>query len=558
MLLALASCASTEDVESRPVETTVEQAESDTAEWIPEPEPEIDPTDEVFDPMKIHDFELEMSPESWIDITQNPYAETWHSVTFRFGTDTVEQVGVRTFGAGSLIYTKPSLKISFDHFVAGQEWRGLEQIKLDNSSQDYGFLNETIGTAILRRANIPAARTGYARVQVNGSAAGFFVLLEPIDDVYLRRWFDSDAGNLYGTADGRYAQGLNPIPVDGPLDWFTPQTKVETDGSDIVAITEIVANGTDDELIAALDIDQFSRMSVTRSVFGGIDTMSADGNNYFLYNQGGYWSIIAWDLDADLGYPWYFATALTVDPRAPWLTSPWAVNPVTGAPYTDPVLSRALAMGLDTDALVAELLSGAGDWQTIDDEIVAASSLIRDDVYADVLGYGPAFDARRHDLRLFVHTRISQLLGRDAAPCPAPPPGTLVAGDLSPTGTVGWGSLLVDSTNWGPGITVGGEHYCTGIFAHSPSDVQIVIPEGASVFSAGVGLQDWAQQCGDGATFSVVQNGATLWQSSTLRNYDAAVATGEIAVSAGPLHLMVAANAEYSCDTAAWVDVAVR
>ena len=518
----------------------------------------LDPTDTIFDPAVIHEFSLDMDAEAWVDITQNPYAENWHSARFRWGADTVEDVGIRTFGAGSLIYTKPSLKIAFDHFVPGQEWQGLEQIKLDNSSQDYGFLNETIGTAILRREGIPAVRTGYARVVVNDAPAGFFVLLEPVDDVYLRRWFGTDTGNLYGTADSRYAQGLNPIPVGGPLDWFTPQTKTETDGSDILAIAEIVASGTDDQLTAALDVDQFTRMSVTRSVFGGIDTMSADGNNYFLYNDAGYWSIIAWDLDADLGYPWYFSNALSVDPRAPWLTSPWAYNPVTGAPYTDPVLSRALAMGADTDALVGEVLVGGGDWATVDAEIVAAAELIRDDVYADVLGYGPYFDLRRHDLRLFVHTRISQLLGRDAAPCEDADPGTWRVGDLSPVGTVGWGNMLVDSTNWGPGFTVGGEHYCTGVFAHAPSDVQVTIPGGATIMSAGVGLQDWVQQCGDGASFAIVQDRITLWESAVRRNYEPVLGTGEVRVSPGELHLVSSPNTEYSCDTAAWVDVVVR
>lgn len=526
----------------------------DTAELAPGAEPKVDPSDQIFDPTVIQEFALEMAPADWADITQNPYAETWHSATFRWGTETLENVGIRTFGAGSLIYTKPSLKISFDHFVAGQEWQGLEQIKLDNSSQDAGFMNETIGTAILRRSGIPASRTGYARVTVNDASAGFFVLLEPIDDVFLRRWFDSDLGNLYGTADGHYAQGLNPITAGGPLDWFTPQTKVETDGSDLVAITEIVASGSDEALVAAMDIDQFTEMSVTRSIFGGIDTMSADGNNYFLYNVDGYWSIIAWDLDADLGYPYYFSNALSVDPKAPWLTSPWAWNPVTGAPYTDPVLTRALEMGADTEAIVAAVLAGPGDWATVDAEIVAATHLIRDDVHADILGYGPSFEQRQADLRLFVHTRISQLLGEDAANCADSEVGTVSFGDLATAGTVGWGTMLVDATNWGPGITINGEHFCTGIFAHAPSDVTLTIPQGATTLSAGIGLQDWVQRCGDGVTASIEQGGVTLWQSTSRANYDPVVATGDIAVQPGELHLLTSPNGEYSCDTAAWVD----
>lgn len=517
-----------------------------------------DETDAVFDPLRVASFSLEMAPESWADMTGNPYAETWHEATFHAEGAVVEGVGVRTFGAGSLIYNKPSIKISFDHFVPGQDWRGLEQLKLDNSSQDAGFMNEAIGTAILRRANLPAARTGYARLAVNDAPAGFFVVLEPIDDVFLNRWFGDDSGNLYGTADSRYAQGLNPIPIDGPLDWFVPQTNAETDGSDLLAIIDTVANGSDEALSAALDIDEFTEMSVIRSVFGGIDTMSADGNNYYLYQVGGYWSIIAWDLDADLGYPYYYQNALAVDPRAPWATSPWAWNPVTGTPYTDPVLSRALAMGADTDALVANTLAGPGDWATIDAEIQAIVELIRDDVYNDVLGYGPSFDLRQVDLRLFVHTRIARLLGRDPAPCEEAPEGGTWIGALGPTGTVGWGNLLVDQTNWGPGMTVAGDHFCRGVFAHAPSDVTVVLPAGTTELSGWFGLQDWVQKCGDGATGSIVQGGRTLWTSPSRGTYDEAVATGTVAVEAGTIQLVTSPNAEYSCDTAVWADVMVR
>ncbi len=550
LLLACAVGIPLSEGDSDPVAT------ADTAEMEDIPGPgEVDPTDAIFDPTTIHDFVLELPAADWADVRDNPYAENWHAATFRFGEDVVETVGIRAFGAGSLIPGKPSIKLSFDHFVPGQDWRGVEQLKLDNSSQDPGFMNELIGTAILRRAGLPAARTGWTRLRVNDEEAGFYVLFEPVDDRFLLRWFGDDSGNLYGTADGHHGQGLNPIVNGGPFDWYVPQTQSETDGSDLLAIAEVVASGSDAELRAALDIDEFTRMSVIRSVFGGIDTFSADGNNFYLYNLGGYWSIIAWDLDADLGYPYYFSTALVVDPSAPWLTSPWAYNPVSGAAYTDPVLSRGIAMGTDIDGIVAETLAGPGEWSVIDAEIAAAAELIRDDVYSDLLGYGPSFDQRRHDLRLFVHTRASSLLGRDAAPCEEAGPGEYRAADLSPAGTVGWGSLLVDSTNWGPGFQIAGEHFCTGVFAHAPSDVTLTLPEGVTHLSAAVGLQDWVQQCGDGATFSVTQDGVTLWTSQPRANYDEPEATGTLAVVPGEIHLVASPNSEYSCDTAAWVDV---
>ncbi|MFN7143703.1 MAG: CotH kinase family protein, partial [Myxococcota bacterium] len=523
----------------------------DTApETLPDAGPPADPTDALFDPTVVHVVELEMPESDWLDVRDNAAAEAWHAATFRWGDHVLHDVGVRAFGQGSLVAGKPSLKLSFDRHVEGQELLGLDELKLDNSSQDPGYMNEYLATTVMRRFAVPAARTSWARVRVNGEPAGFFVVLESIDDRFVERWFGHDDGVLYGMNSGYWGQGLTPM-TDG-LAWFEPQTSVASDGADLVALSEVVASGTDAELAAVLDLDGFGRESVARSVMGSMDSFSADGNNYYLYDDHGLWRILPWDFDVDLG-GYYFSEALGVDPRAPWLTSPWSYNPHTGADYVDPVLTRNLAMGLDVDALVAELLAGALDWETVDAEAAAAAALIRDDVHADVFGYGASFDRRRHDVRLWLHARLAALAGREVARCDAPAGGVALAA-MAPGGTVGWGELLVDRTYWGPGFTVAGEHRCTGLFAHAPSTVNVTVPAGVTRLTGAVGLQDWAQTCGDGATFAIVQAGTTLWESGTLLNYTAAEAF-DVAVSPGALTLVASPNAAYSCDTAAWVDV---
>ena len=82
--------------------------------------------------------------------------------------------------------------------------------------------------------------------------------------------------------------------------------------------------------------------------------------------------------------------------------------------------------------------------------------------------------------------------------------------------------------------------------------------KGATELSASVGIQDWTQNCGDGATHSITQGGEILWQGPSLGTYDSAVSTGVVAVQPGPIHLIVSPNAEYSCDTAVWADVELR
>jgi hypothetical protein len=515
-----------------------------------------DPSDAVFDPSVVHEIVLEMDPSAWIDVRDNPWARSWQPARFSFDGEPALEVEIRAFGAGSMVAGKPSLKIDLDRRVPGQSWRGLDELKLDNSAQDRGFLNEFTASAILRAMGVPAARTGWADLTVNGAHAGFFVLLEPIDDEFVERWYGHDDGHLYSTNEHYWGQGLNPIAGDPAL-WYAAQTATGGDATDVAALAALVASGSDDDLLASLDVEGFFRESVTRSVLGSLDAFSADANNFYLYEDHGLWRLIPWDFDADLGYPWYFDRALGVDLRQPHLSSPWAYNCVSGVAYADPVLRRALDMGLAPEPILEELLAGPLAWTALEARIADAAALIRPHVEADVLGYGPYFTTRQADLRLFLHARLTALTGAEIVPCEEIGEGARVAADLAPTGSVGWGSLMVDGTNWGPGFVVNGKAACRGLFAHAPSAVTLSIPDGYGFLSGKVGLQDWNRQgrCDNGSSFSIQQEGATLWSSGLLLSYTDALPFGPVEVRPGPLLLKTDTNGDYACDTTAWLDL---
>ncbi len=513
-------------------------------------------SDTLFDPSLVHEVHLTLDPDDWLLVRDRPSEKLWVQADLSWGEHALDGIGLRAFGSGSLRAGKPSLKLGLDHFVDGQELLGLDELKLDNSSQDVGYLNEHLATAAMRRAEVPASRTGWVRLYVNGEAAGFFVLLESIDDRFVERWFGHDDGPLYSMNAHNYAQGLNPM--DDPLVYYEPETSAGGDGSELAAAALALQAGDAATISALIDTEGLFRESVARSVMGSLDSFSADGNNFYLFVDDGRVRIVPWDFDVDFG-GYYLETALVVDPRAPWATSPWASNPLTGQPYTDPVLSWNLAQGLDPDALVAELLAGPLDWATLDQDVIQLADLIRDDVHADVFGVGSQFEARVHTLRLFLHARWSALVGEDVADCEPAEDGVLRTADLAPTGTVGWGTLDVDHTQWGPGFQVAGEHHCTGLFAHAPSTVTLQVPAGASTLTGLAGLQDWGRvPCGDGVTYSIWQGGVPLWTSAPVLEQVPAVDFGELAIQPGEVVLQVTEEGGYSCDTSAWLDLEVR
>jgi len=312
VLPALLACGSPAALPGRP------DAVADTSVERLEEAHEVDESDFVFDPTVVRRLDLTMPAEAWTDISTNYSAETWWTADFALDGEVVADVGVRAFGAGSQSYGRTPIKLSFDRVVDGQEYRGLEQLKLDSSTQDAGFVNDALVASVLRDLALPAARTGWVDLWVNDTFQGFYVLFEPIDDVFLQRWFEGEEGALYGTWDWRYGQGLNRITWGGPLDWYVPQTSVETDGSDLLAAIAAVNDGTDAEVEATVDVDGFQRVSVIRAVLGAIDAFAADGNNFYLYDDGGRITMIPWDMDADLGYPGYFENAMFMGLEEPW------------------------------------------------------------------------------------------------------------------------------------------------------------------------------------------------------------------------------------------------
>ena len=533
-----------------------------------------DPADPVFDPDAIHDVALTMPAADWADISGNPRAETWHTATWSWDGEVVGDVGVRAFGFSSHVVGKPPLKVDFDHVVARQEWRGLEQVKLRNAYNDASFMHDALAPWMLRRAGVPASRTGWARVTVNGAPVGFYTVMESIDDRFLQRTYGNDRGPLY-SIDGIRGHGL--MPLTEPLRYFQFNTSVTGDGADLVDLTRIVATGTDAELAAVLDLDGFFDESIVRTLSGSQDAFSADGNNFYLYNDPGLdvvpgdphgtWHVIPWDFNFDftsLG----FAAALTVEPARPWATSNYAQDPTTGAPYRDVVMIRQIASGRDPDARARELAEGVLAYPALVDRVERWRALIADEVARDPIGGAPRFaDGVAADLQ-YLRLRWSNTLGHEVAPCAALEPGAVPARELAPTGTVGWGALIVDgwtSTSPGPrcyaspracvGLDVGARHFCSGLFAHAPSSVTITVPAGHTGLRGAVGLQRFGSDCSNGVIFRVVQDGVTRWQSGSLRSLSEAEDLGTVAVHPGPVLLVADPEGDISCDMATWLDL---
>ncbi len=116
-------------------------------------------------------------------------------------------VGTRTdpiFGVGGLniVNDKVSLKLKFNFSIPGQRFFGLKKLTLNSMLQDPSMVHETLSYKLFRDMGLPAARTGFANVSINGSPRGFFLSLEPYDEVSMA-WSTPTLAHVY---EGQWGQ----------------------------------------------------------------------------------------------------------------------------------------------------------------------------------------------------------------------------------------------------------------------------------------------------------------------------------------------------------------
>jgi len=101
-----------------------------------------------------------------------------------------------------------------DHLTDGlradlllEQKRSLEQLNtwfevaLNNMVQDPSLIHEQLAYMLFRDAGVPAPRSGYARVFVNGELYGLYATIEVIDySEFLGQWYGYVEGNLYVSA----------------------------------------------------------------------------------------------------------------------------------------------------------------------------------------------------------------------------------------------------------------------------------------------------------------------------------------------------------------------
>ncbi len=186
------------------------------------------------------EFYIEVSDLAYDALVADPYE--WTHASFTYAGVTYENVGLRCKGENSFLpfEQKCSLKVDFNKWE-DIEFMGLDELTLNNMSNDTSMMHERLAYQMYREFDVPAARATHALVYLNGEFYGLFAHVETVDIRLARQWFDDDSGTMYEVHDvdfkDYYIDGFSlEFGLDDRTDLIGTAAAIATyDGNDALA-----------------------------------------------------------------------------------------------------------------------------------------------------------------------------------------------------------------------------------------------------------------------------------------------------------------------------------
>jgi hypothetical protein len=266
-------------------------------------EPPPGPAGWLYDPDAVVAIELDLPQPSIEAIEAEPdeYQPGSFSVTDGSQAFGPLEVGIRLKGSsGSFrpLTEKAAFKVKFDEYVDDQTFFGLEKLTLNNMVQDESMIHETLAYEVFRAAGLPASRTGYAFVSVNGEDYGLYLNVETLDVVSLPRWFSSTR-HLY---EGGYRVDVLPGGA-GDFEVDEGKNKDRTDLEALIAAANQEGGDWSEGVAPFADLEQMTQVWAIERFLGHWDGYAGEllgfqPNNYYLHSEtSGLFRMLPWGTD---------------------------------------------------------------------------------------------------------------------------------------------------------------------------------------------------------------------------------------------------------------------
>lgn len=325
---------------------------------------------------------------------------------------------------------KRSLNLSFDYVHEKQALLGYKTLNLLNSHEDPTYLHTVLSQEIARDY-LPASRSNYVQVVINGESWGIYVNNEQFNKRFLTEWFPSGDGARWKVPGQPRARGGLEYWGDDPAQYkrvFEIKTKDTPKAwADLIQLCKVLNETAPEKLEAALapilDVDQTLRFLAVDMALNNGDGYWTRASDYEIYQDPkGRFHILPGDMNetfSDGGRGFGFGGV----PPSPEL------DPLAGlTDASKPLRSKLLAVpALRTKylAYVRQIAEKWLDWKKLGPIAERYQQMIAAEVRADTRkldGFEefPADLPGQGDLRSFLERRRAYLLAYqpDAPPRP--------------------------------------------------------------------------------------------------------------------------------------------
>jgi hypothetical protein len=252
----------------------------------------------VFNPDQVLELHLTMAPADWSALKADTTNSLFFMADFRCAGEAALpfKVGVRRKRSGSDV--KPGLKVDFNKFQPGGDWKSLKKISLENGISEGGttasttdLVAEYLSWRLMGLSGAYSSRAAFTRLYVNGNLVGTYTNVEQVDKRFLRSRLGDSSGWLYkhsgSSGDGYKTNTTEPNPYAQAMCFW------ERKGCPAPGASEL-----ETYLPRHLDIDQMLRLGGVNTLIGNTDAPLAKQNNYYWYDwAGGGRVYFPWDLD---------------------------------------------------------------------------------------------------------------------------------------------------------------------------------------------------------------------------------------------------------------------
>lgn len=291
--------------------------------------------DLVFPTDHVVNLELDFPDGGWLKLLTDwdtKEQKVLYPAALKQDTAVLAKVGARLKGLSSLPWSdgpiqpwrKYPLKVDYDAFD-GPSLHGVDKISLGNTGQDLSFMRERLAARLYKAMGVPAPRTSYARLTIDGHYIGVYVMMQVINKQFLKEHYGTDQsaddGNLYkcvhngkGVCDLSYrgkdkasyrlTDSCQPSYEACGLVLKTHEDDPQwNDYGDLVHLLDVLNNTPLDQLESklpeVLDVESFLRTLAVTFTMSSYDSYLGKSNNFYLYHRptDGRFEMLPWDFD---------------------------------------------------------------------------------------------------------------------------------------------------------------------------------------------------------------------------------------------------------------------